>query len=339
MSASRVLFRCDASPTIGAGHATRCLALAEALRDRGCEVRIAVAPGSRETAPVLTAADGIDVRVLNDVGPDELAAMQRPMPQGCDLLVIDHYGRDVNFEANCRKFAERIVVLDDGTGVPHDCDFLVDAAAPGPEVYAGLIPANTRLLTGPRFALLRRAFVERRVDALARRDGRPVENILVSFGAADPHGTTARVLELLAGVAPQARIIVVLSSQAPNLANVKCRVDRRTQLMLDVLDMPSVMTEADVAVGAPGATAYERASLGLPTVLVTIARNQHGIRDLMVEARAAFDGSGDDETADAQVAPLVARLIGDATQRIEMALAASRLIDGGGAARVAEALI
>ena len=88
-----------------------------------------------------------------------------------------------------------ILVFDDATGRDHDCDMIVDAAASNEECYAGYVPARARVLTGPAYALVRRSFVTHRATALARRDGRPVQEILVSCGATDPGNATAAVLE------------------------------------------------------------------------------------------------------------------------------------------------
>ena len=114
-----------------------------------------------------------------------------------NLLVVDHYQRDAVFERACRTFAQRVLVLDDATGRDHDCDILVDAAARSAESYAGYVPASARVLTGPAYALVRRSFLAHRSTALARRDGSPIKEILVSCGATDPDNVTAAVLDAL----------------------------------------------------------------------------------------------------------------------------------------------
>jgi UDP-2,4-diacetamido-2,4,6-trideoxy-beta-L-altropyranose hydrolase len=327
------LFRCDVSPNIGAGHAMRCLALAESLVEAGWKVAFVVNEEAISLAPSL-ATEAFRLRTV-DPSFDEIESLRQEARGTAELLVLDHYERDANFESACRSFVRRILVLDDGTGRDHDCDILVDAAAVHPAVYAGHIPAQARALTGPDYALIRRAFLERRAEALARRDGRPVKEILVSFGATDPKNATSLALDALDRFADEITITVALYSKAPHIEEIGGRMHGRMRLALDA-DMPMLATQADLAIGAAGVSAYERAVLGLPSILVTLVANQTGIAGV-------FQGSGAAETASLEYCSssfptLIESLLADNSRRIRLALAAAALVDGQGAKRIVEAL-
>ncbi len=328
----RALFRCDASPAVGAGHVTRCLALAETLAETGWRVAFAAGAGTAATVPAIVAGD-FSVHELAGPADEEPALLRDYRPDGVDLLVVDHYQRDIHFEAACRRWARKILVMDDATGRLHDCDFLVDAAARDRSVYAGGVPVTARLLLGPDYALVRRAFIARRAEALRRRDGRSVENILVSFGATDPRNVTPVALDALAGFADDISITIALSSQAPHLDEVRGKLRGRMQIILDG-DMAELMTQADFAVGAAGASAYERAVLGLPAIVVTLADNQRGICRCLVDAGAvACAGSKSDVIPD--LAKLTKALASNRERRLEMARCASSLVDGLGSRKIA----
>ncbi len=331
----KAMVRCDASPAIGGGHVTRCLALAEALAEAGWQVDFAGTAGTPDMVPAL-ARSGFPVRVLSGAG-DEAADLAALAGGTVDLLVIDHYGREKQFETACRAFARRILVLDDGTGRDHDCDVLLDAAAPDAAAYAGHVPAAARILAGPAYALLRGAFLECRRDSLARRDGRPVGTILVSFGATDPFNATPLALAALEGLADDITLTVALSSKAPHLEDIRRRLSGRTRLVLDG-DMPLLLAEADLAIGAAGASAHERAALGLPSILVIVAENQRGVADTLFQAGAAVDGGGLDGGFPDRLAALARRLIAGPEERIRLAEKAAALVDGRGPLRVVLAL-
>jgi UDP-2,4-diacetamido-2,4,6-trideoxy-beta-L-altropyranose hydrolase len=329
MSAPLTVFRCDASPIIGAGHVTRCLALAEALADAGWRPVFAVRPETEATVTALPAS-GFEMLSLDGVPEEEAAEIGRRLGQRARLVVVDHYGRSAAFETACRAWAERILVFDDGTGRVHDCDLLVDAAASGEDQYCGKVPPYAKILAGARYAMLRRSFLQHRPAALARRDGRPVRNILVSLGASDIGQKTASVLNALAGKY-DAALTVVTSSRARSIEDIRHAADGRTRVLVDVADVAPLMADADLAIGAAGATAYERAVLGLPSVIVALAENQKGVTQLLCNAGAALDGG----TADiAALVAAVSRMMEQTQARVRMAEASSQLVDGQGPRRV-----
>ena len=330
------LFRCDASAVIGAGHVMRCLALAEMLGEAGWRVGFSVGWETIGTAPALRTS-GFDVRVVNDADHD-VEALQEQASGQADLLVVDHYERDARFETSCRAFVKKVLVLDDATRRNHNCDILVDAANSA-DCYKEHVPAGTRILAGPAYALLRRSFAGNRPCALARRDGRPVREILVSCGATDPGNVTGLVLDALNGITASVFVNVVLSSRAPHLDAVRSRLRDGSRLLLDVEDMAQLMTGADLAIGAAGLTAYERAVLGLPSILVVLADNQYGIAQLMFEAGAAIDAGAVDQNFVLRLRGMAIKLMGDHVARMSLEQAASALIDGQGARRVTEAAL
>ena len=286
--------------------------------------------------PTLAAA-GVEVLELDEGDADEAEELRKAYPGGVDLVVVDHYGRDAGFEQKCRSWARKILVMDDATGRVHDCDLLLDAAAPDGEAYAGRVPRHAQVLAGPAFALMRKEVVDKREEALVRRDGRPVAEILVSFGAADSWNASSSTLAALDRYVDETSITVALSARAPYVADVRGRLRGRARLVLDG-DMAALMAKADLAIGAPGVSAYERAVLGLPSILVTLADNQRGICRCLSDAGAALDAGNLDRDLPVRLPKLVETLTGDAATRIRMGQNASLLIDGRGAERVMVAI-
>jgi UDP-2,4-diacetamido-2,4,6-trideoxy-beta-L-altropyranose hydrolase len=326
------VFRCDASPTIGAGHVSRCLAFAEALVETGWRVAFAVGRDTVATMPAIASGD-FTVHDLDGDAKTEPTVLRELIPGGADLLVVDHYERDISFEGACRGWARRILAMDDGTGREHDCDILVDAGRRDPSVYNGRAGGNARLMLGPMYALIRRKFVASRPAALLRRASLSVENILLSFGATDPWNATPAALAALGRLVRDFDITVAMSSGAPNVADVQRSICGKTRLELDA-DMAELMTRADLAVGAAGASAFERAVLGLPSILLTLAENQRGIAKLLSDAGAAVDVAGAYDDALSRLPQLVEALIGDPAARSRMSNAAAALVDGRGGYRL-----
>jgi RimJ/RimL family protein N-acetyltransferase len=98
------------------------------------------------------------------------------------------------------------------------------------------------------------------------------------------------------------------------------------------------MATADIAIGAAGGAAWERACVGLPTVLVVLADNQReGAGALAACGAAALAGAPDAADFDARLgAALESTAL--AEPRARMASSAARLVDGSGTARVVAVL-
>ena len=199
--------------------------------------------------------------------------------------------------------------------------------------YAGLVAPQARLLLGPAYALVRRSFVARRPIALQRRNAHPVKNILLSFGATDPWNATPTALAALACFANDVAITVAMSSRAQHIEDVRARLPSTARLVLDA-DMAELMTEADLAVGAAGVSAFERAVLGLPSIIVIAAENQRGLADLLIDAGAATDCGCLNAGIKDRLSNAVRVLAGNGKVRVCMSRAASNLIDGQGGTRI-----
>jgi UDP-2,4-diacetamido-2,4,6-trideoxy-beta-L-altropyranose hydrolase len=330
------LFRCDAAPLIGGGHAMRCLSLATALEAVGWKILFASLAGSAQTVPGLARVERIDLRAGEDAGELQTALAGR----GIDLLVVDSYRLGAAYETACRAFAACILAIDDLADRAHDCDFLLDQTlgrAPGD--YAKLLPPGCRLLVGTDYALLRPAFAAARVASLEARKRREAKRVLVSFGASDPYGFAPRVAEALLAATKDLAIDVVPDGAGRDAcAQLAEQHAGRLQVHFAVEAMERLMATADIAVGAAGTMSWERCAMGLPSVVVVTADNQRLIAERVIAAGAAV-GAGDWTTAQPDaIAQAVLELAGDNARRNAMVQAAARIVDAGGALRVAQAV-
>jgi RimJ/RimL family protein N-acetyltransferase len=109
-------------------------------------------------------------------------------------------------------------------------------------------------------------------------------------------------------------------------------------VLVDAVDMPALMADADIALAAAGSTSWELAFMGLPAIVVSVADNQDAVADSLVRHGSAVS-LGRAADVDPGVARLVvAQLAADRSTRAEMAAAGRALVDGRGAQRVVRAM-
>jgi len=230
----------------------------------------------------------------------------------------------------------RLIALHDGDGPLPVAGFLVNAAATESD-YASRTTASCRLLLGPRYASVDAAFAIRRAGALAARTSCEVRRVLVSFGGDDAANATGRSLDALEGRSVE--IDVALGSGARHVRDIAARASARVRVHIDTPEMPALMADADIAVGAAGSTAWERCTLGLPTLIARLAANQNGVADMLVGAGAAADIRSVDAGFETRLAAAFDRVAGDRALLVSMAAQAAALCDGRGTKRIVLAAV
>lgn len=336
MTGPRILFVVDAGPRVGGGHVMRSLTLAGALESQGAACAFMGPPA---VSALLDAFAPHAARLAAaSTEPRDLAAAIGA--EQFDAVVFDHYSlteRDHRAMGQGRP----VLVIDDLADRPLGADLVVDSGpARKAEDYDGLIPRDCRLLLGPGFAPVRPEFAALRETALAWR-GEPVQRILVSMGLTDVGGITARVVERLRPRIGEAGLDIVLGGGAASLAGLAkvARRDRRLTIHVDTPHMARLTAEADIAVGAAGSSAWERCTLGLPTLMVILADNQRAAARALADRGAALVvdlAAGDFEAGFDRG---LTKLLVDADLRRKLATASAEVCDGRGAERAATAFL
>lgn len=302
--AQSIAFRVDASVEIGTGHVMRCLSLADQLTDDGivCHFISRSDPGHLHNkilkrGHILWKLPSPKNRAYG-AHPDtpahaawlggawaEDASASRDILHKIDpaCLILDHYALDAVWERVALSDTTRLVVIDDLADRRHEARVLIDhSIGRSPEDYAWLVPRNAEVLTGPRFALIRPEFSERRARALARREAANMRRLLISLGGIDRDNSTLAIMDVLSAsrLPADLTIQVVLGENSPFVQAVQARAEHMpqpTEVLVGVTNMADLMTEADFCIGAGGTTVWERCVLGLPTIVVPIAANQESI--------------------------------------------------------------
>ena len=272
----------------------RCLTLAEALRDKGTAVQFfcrqlpgnLIALLNQRSFPVTALPAPTTLGGFSDIDgySSWLGVSQRQdAEQVIELLdgnkpnwlVVDHYGLDVEWENRMAPYVDSIMVIDDLANRFHACRLLLDQNYTSQERYHSLVPDCCKLILGPSFAMLRPEYSNSR--ELTGRRSAAIKRILVYFGGSDLTNVSFKAMEALSSQSHKHLLVdLVIGSNNCYRVSLEQQASNRglTFVHLSRNHLADLMTQADLAIGAGGATTWERLCLGLPTLVVTCADNQ-----------------------------------------------------------------
>ena len=294
-----LIVRVDAGANLGMGHLVRCLALVQAWGG---------------AAEILRAEDS-DGDPGSDA--DARATAARAQAAGAAWVVVDGYQFGTAFQRTLRAAGLRVLCVDDnGEAGEYACDIVLNQNLHAEASLYRRRDGATRLLLGPEYVLLRREFVE--PPRSAKVIAQTARRVLVTLGGGDAGET----LDLVRGALEGARgfdVRVVTGGRSPE-------------------DMRSLMEWADLAVSAGGSTSWELAYIGVPTLAVVMAKNQIGAVGALSERGIVVPLGRRESLTGPEVTAQVERLARNFDRRVRMSDAGQALIDGGGAARVVNAM-
>ena len=297
----KVAFRVDASLNMGTGHVMRCLTLAQVLKENGANVEFICRKHEGNLIVKIRSSGFVvhELKVFEETEVDTklahshwLGATQQQDADDCieilkaeksDWLIVDHYALDEEWQKKLKPYYEKLMVIDDLADRKHQCDILLDQNfGRSSKDYEILTLKSTKLLMGPKYALLRPEFEKLRQYSLDRRKKANFKSLLINMGGTDPDNITEKVIEKLqaANLPKNVIITIVMGKTAPHLQSVKrcaSELPYYSEVKVDIDNMAEIMANADIAIGASGSTTWERCCLGVPTLQLIAAYNQEFI--------------------------------------------------------------
>lgn len=256
-------------------------------------------------------------------------------------IVVDHYSFDSSWHVHLEaRLGARLAVIDDLADRPITAEFLIDhnLAESHERKYAGKVSRSIKMLAGPRFALLARAFR----DAPKYTFRKSLLSIGIFMGGADQDNLSCDLLLACRQVAKFEGPIEIVSTQFnPHLVQLKRLAAQwpATTISEDLPNLAEFFSRHDLQIGGGGGAAWERAALGAPSMVIPVADNQRaGVQMLAEIGAVATVGETEMSLRDA-VGALVTFLANDPARRLRLSVTSRSLVDGFGARRVALCLL
>lgn len=355
----KVAFRVDSSVQIGTGHLARSLRIAEWLKRQGAECvflcreldgsahqkaveagfRLLLLP--RPTAPLakhhidLEHSAWLEVPWQEDA---EQSALQIQKIPNLDLLVVDHYALDSRWLEKLAPMARKLMAIDDICDRPLAVDLLMNPSAPLADVKQCKAKPGAGFMAGPAFTLI----PEELRKARRLRGESPELRVLLFLGGIDPFRLTGKFiaeLEPLLGEAASLDVVIGATNPAKDQLLRQWNGNANIRLHVQPANYLELVVKADIAIGAAGTAAWERAATGLPAILVNFASNQDRVGVTLGESGACVNLGQAANLAPGAVAHEFKRLLLDRKKLAEMSQKGMELVDGFGLERVGQAIL
>ncbi|EGG93067.1 GCN5-like N-acetyltransferase [gamma proteobacterium IMCC1989] len=184
------------------------------------------------------------------------------------------------------------MVIDDLANRSYDCDLLLDQTfGRSSKDYEDLIPNESQLLLGAKYALLRNEFSQHRIYSLERRAKPKLKRLLITLGGVDKDNITSTILDSISNenVSNQYELTIILGKTSPWIQAVKEQANalfEQCEVLVNPTNIAEIMANSDLCIGAAGSTTWERCCLGLPTIQIVSANNQRLIADTLNSLQA-----------------------------------------------------
>ncbi|MEM1318601.1 MAG: UDP-2,4-diacetamido-2,4,6-trideoxy-beta-L-altropyranose hydrolase [Bacteroidota bacterium] len=285
----KIIFRADGDRKMGLGHLFRTLALAEMLKAQFycCFMTRCVLPSVHKR--ILEVCESLIKLPSTKDHSHEARSLLGPLLSGNEVVVLDGYHFDREYQTIVRSFGSRLVYIDDLQEGHYIADVVINHAG-------GLVKKDFRgedyvqFFLGPNYALLRKEFC---AAARHRLSTAQEHYYFICLGGADPHNDTLRVLRRCEEQGHAQRCFVITGA-AYAYGEELDRYIRQSKMDiirlsdLDAIRMVKVMQQCGTAVCPPSSIAYEYLCVGGLLYLHQIADNQDRLRRFMLCEHLAF---------------------------------------------------
>ena len=279
-----ILFRFDMSVDIGMGHAVRCLALADHLKEFfDCNIYFAMRHNESPLSKHYTVFESDEVAFDYESWLTECIRMSNT-----SILIMDI--RDglsrQGLKAIKKNTGVKLITIDDPEEKRLEADIGLYPAVPqiGKMDWTDF---SGDLYVGWEYVILRKQFCNKIKNKVSDE---PV--ILVSMGGTDKNNMTGFAINVLNELNHKFRVIIILGLKYPHmneLRNDLDRVDFQYELFHNPEDVADVMLQAQFAIVSFGVTAYELAAVNIPALYFCISPDH-------LESSRLFEQSGIGET-------------------------------------------
>lgn len=325
--------RADSNPIISGGHIMRCLAIANALIERGEKVCFLVA--DENPIPVLEDAE-ISYIILHSKWQDPMTDVEQVKSiisrDRHPVLLIDTYRITREYVEEVKAYC-KVIYLGSKQEYLGELNLLINYSTNiDYDFYYRNYDKSTTLLLGPSYAPLRKEF--QNVVPVYKNQ---VDRILITTGNTDYNHMAMEISKALQHTIARTsiKLDIIVGRMFDDAEELHSYFDNMPNVTLydNVKLMSLIMKECDLAISANGTTVYELSAMGIPTISFAMVDEQLKSAEALSQL-GVIDYCGrsfeDKNECVSQIIKRVTFYLENNNSRIELARKAHKLIDGNG---------
>lgn len=361
------VFRCDSSAQIGSGHFRRCVSLAKTLKDYNA--RCIFITQDLQGSVYTTFSDEVEILLMDPLSELEdinyeieleddlqisdadkfIRLIRLTGISHVDWVIVDSYSLGESWQKrvssawpNCKPL---ICAINDFEDRRFFADIIINQNLFDYKSSKYRLLAKhqkTKMLLGPSYALIDEEFREVRRTQCSNSDVHRIQTVLVSFGGGN-HDSLLGTLVPIFRSNEFENIDFHIAVSSESALEMPVEESTRTNVVIHkgLNSILPLMEMSDLGIGAIGGSTWERACLGIPSILIPVAENQSKAIKFIQKSGIAHIIEAN--VLNAQKTPFLLKeclssIVNSKEQIGSMKKAGLRLCDGWGTSRVSFAM-
>jgi UDP-2,4-diacetamido-2,4,6-trideoxy-beta-L-altropyranose hydrolase len=301
-----IVFRVDSSDIIGTGHVYRCLNLAYQYKENNISFicknhnyNLIHKISENYTVYQLPLKDceSVNLDITTWLGESQNEDLNKTIDiiisnnLIIDWLIIDHYAIDKLWEIGISKYVKNICVIDDFTNRNHVCDTLINQQITYEEgliKYKNIVNDDCKLYCGNDYVLFHPKYFN--YINFTKSFDTHIKKINIFMGGSDVNNITEKIIDICINynnlIVNKITFDVIIGKSNKNYETIKNKLNNliNFNIYYDLEFIGELFEKADLCIGAPGTTSYERCLMKVPSLCICIAENQKTVINKFIES-------------------------------------------------------
>lgn len=303
-----ILFRVDASNIIGTGHVYRCLNFAQLYSKKHTIYFVSKKHLFNLNEKIkekytcfeleIENLDNINLNINSWLGESENNDVKKTISViktnklHIDWLIIDHYAINETWENEIKKYVKNICVIDDFTNRKHNCNILINQQIKEKEIvkYKNNINSDCKICVGNDYLLLNHQYYQLNINKNIEK----LKRINIFMGGSDTYNITEDIIDICHDYIKKNNLNiifdVIVGKSNKNAEKIKNKIKylNNFHYYYDLKFIGDLLLEADLAIGAPGTSSYERCITQTPSLMICIADNQKTVIQKFIDSNTSI---------------------------------------------------